>query len=285
MTLLSPRSDASSSENEADILLLTALPEELYWIQKVSGFAFAPCLCQGSSYRVADVVRADRSVRIVTLRQLDKGPTIAAITATKAIGIWRPRFVVMTGFCAGVRGAVELGDLIVATQFFEHSSGQLRDGQLIPLENRVSLQPWFLDFLIACTEFSPLLEQIRSGYGQPLPTLTTPSLHYGSMACGPQVIKDQSYIASLKARDQALLGLDMESYGVALAAAMCSTHARGIVPLVVKGVCDFADAEKSDRWHDYCAYASAAFVLALLEQVFVRDHAYRRLKGFADALD
>lgn len=285
MTSLPPRFDSPCTANDADILLLTALPEELSWFQKVSGFDFVPRLCQGTSYRVAEVVRADRSIRIVSLRQLDKGPTMAAITTTKAIGIWQPRFVVMTGFCAGVRGAVDLGDLIVATQFFEHSSGQLRDGQLIPLENRVSLPPWFLDFLITCTESSPLLEQIRSGYQPPLPNLTTPSLHYGSMACGPQVIKDQSYIASLKVRDQALLGLDMESYGVALAAAMCSTHARAIVPLVVKGVCDFADAEKSDRWHDYCAYASAAFVVALLEQVFRRDHAYRRLKGCSDAPD
>jgi nucleoside phosphorylase len=38
----------------------------------------------------------------------------------------------MTGICAGVRGSVNLGDLIVASQCFEHSSGQLWDGQLIP---------------------------------------------------------------------------------------------------------------------------------------------------------
>ena len=70
----------------------------------------------------------------------------------------------------------------------------------------------------------------------------------------------------------------MESYGVALAASMCSTHARSIVPLIVKGVCDFGDADQSDLWHDYCSYASASFVLAVLDLIFSRDHAYSRLK-------
>ena len=60
--------------------------------------------------------------------------------------------VVMTGICAGVRGPVGLGDLVVATQCFEHSSGQLRDGHLIPLQNRVAIQPWLLDFLTSVTD-------------------------------------------------------------------------------------------------------------------------------------
>ena len=78
---------------------------------------------EGTSYLNADVIRGDRSVRIVTLRQLDKGLTTAAITATKALCLWKPSVVVMTGICAGAPGAVHLGDLIVATQCFEHSSG------------------------------------------------------------------------------------------------------------------------------------------------------------------
>jgi len=114
--------DISSSENlpadHADILLLTGLHEELQWIQRVTGFEFERTVRQGTSYLVADVTRGSRSVRIVTLRQLEKGLTTAAITATKALCIWKPSVVVMTGICAGVRGSVGLGDLVVATQCF-----------------------------------------------------------------------------------------------------------------------------------------------------------------------
>jgi len=74
----------------------------------------------------------------------------------------------------------------------------------------------------------------------------------------------------------------MESYGVALAASMCSTHSHTIIPLIVKGVSDFADSDKSDEWHEYCSYASASFVLMLLEQIINRDHTFARLKGLPD---
>ena len=269
-------------DDRADILLLTGLHEELQWIQRVTGFQFERRVRQGTSYLIADVTRGPRSVRIVTLRQLEKGLTTAAITTTKALCIWKPSVVVMTGICAGVRGCVDLGDLIVATQCFEHSSGQLNDGNLIPLQNRVVIQPWLLDFLMSLTDSSAILHQIQTGYTQPLPVGYKTNIHYGSMACGPQVIKDRSYIDQLKGREYSVVGLDMESYGVALAASMCSTHAHTIVPLIVKGVCDFADSDKSDDWHDYCSYASAAFVLTVLEQIFSRDHAFSRLKGLPD---
>ena len=268
----------SSSESRADILLLTGLHEELEWIQKVTGFDFQRRNCQGTSYLFADVVRGQRNVRIVTLRQLEKGLTTAAITATKALCIWKPSIVVMTGICAGVRGAVNLGDLIVATQCFEHSSGQLKDGELIPLQNRVAIPPWLLDFMVSLTDSSKMLQKIQADYSHPLPDQFTTNIHYGAMACGPQVVKDSAYIQQLRGREYSLVGLDMESYGVALAASMCSTYSHTIVPLIVKGVCDFADSSKTDLWHDYSAYASASFVLALLEEIFSRDNAYARIK-------
>lgn len=275
-------SAGSLPDDRADILLLTGLHEELQWIQRVTGFQFERRVRQGTSYLIADVTRGSRSIRIVTLRQLEKGLTTAAITTTKALCIWKPSAVVMTGICAGVRDSVNLGDLVVATQCFEHSSGQLKDGNLIPLQNRVAIQPWLLDFLMSLTDSPAMLEQIKAGYTQALPDGFKTNIHYGAMACGPQVIKDKSYVDLIKSRESALVGLDMESYGVALAASMCSSHARTIVPLVVKGVCDFADSEKSDSWHDYCSYSSASFALKVLEQIFNREHAFARLKGIPD---
>lgn len=102
------------------------------------------------------------------------------------------------------------------------------------------------------------------------------------MACGPQVIKDQPYIDSLKSKEHSLLAIDMESYGIALAASMCSTYVRPIVPLIVKGVCDFADSEKTDVWHDYCSYASAAFLHAVLDRAISRERAYNWMKDIAN---
>lgn len=273
---------ADEQADKADVLLLTGLHQELEWVQRVIGLDFNRRMRGGTSYLCADITRGERSVRIVTQRQLEKGLTTAAVTATKGICIWRPRFVVMTGVCAGIRGAVDLGDLIVATQCFEHSSGQLIDGLLVPAQNRISIDAWLLDTLTYLTDSSSIIPDIQASYTAALPADSKTRIHYGSMACGPHVVKDKSYMDALKNREYSLLGLDMESYGVALAASMCSTHSHPVVPLIVKGVCDFADSEKGDLWHDYCSYASASFVLRLLEEVMLRDYAFSRITGLAE---
>jgi hypothetical protein len=83
------------------------------------------------------------------------------------------------------------------------------------------------------TDSQDLQEQIRNGFGQSMPAEAKPSIHYGSMACGPQVIKDRSYIDLLKGKEHSLLAIDLESYGVALAASMCCTYSQPITHLVV----------------------------------------------------
>ena len=83
------------------------------------------------------------------------------------------------------------------------------------------------------TDSQDLQEQIRNGFGQSMPAEAKPTIHYGSMACGPLVIKDRSYIDLLKGKEHLLLAIDMESCGVALAASMCSTYLHLITHLVV----------------------------------------------------
>lgn len=92
----------------ADILPLTGPHEELQWIQRVTGFQFERLVRQGTSIWWAEARHGSRSVRIVTLRQLEKGLTSAAISTTKALYLWKPNVVVMTGICAGVRGSMNL---------------------------------------------------------------------------------------------------------------------------------------------------------------------------------
>jgi nucleoside phosphorylase len=278
LTQVNEQFGGDPEDEGADILMMTGLHEELKWLQRIFGNEFKRLTRFGTSYLVCDIKRASRHVRIVALRQQEKGLTSSAITATKALCIWKPKMAVMTGICAGVKGSVNLGDLVVASQCFEHSSGQLWDGQFIPVQNRVSIPPWVLDFLMSVTDSEELQEQIQGGFGQMLPSESKPKIHYGAMACGPQVIKDQSYIELLRSKEHSLLAIDMESYGLALATSMCSTYSRTIVPLVVKGVCDFADSEKGDDWHDYCSYASAAFMHSVLDQAMNREKVYNWIK-------
>jgi len=73
------------------------------------------------------------------------------------------------------------------------------------------------------------------------------------MACGPHVIKGKSSIDLIKSMEYSLLVINMESYGLALAALMSSNYSFQVIPPVVKGVCDFADLQNDDEWHHYFA--------------------------------
>jgi nucleoside phosphorylase len=276
---VNPAPASRAAETHADVLLVTGLHEELRWAQQIFGVTLERHTEQGTTYLRGEFRRGNRSISLVTLRQLDKGLTTAAVTATKAICTWQPNVVLMTGICAGISGAVDLGDLIVATQCFEHSAGQRIEGEIVPSQNRVAIKPWLLDFVMDLTDNQDLPSRIRAGYTNSMPGDSPTRIHFGSMACGPYVVKDHTYMQTLKSREYSLVGLDMESYGVALATEMCCSPAHSVFPLIIKGVCDFADANKADNWHDYCAYASAALAGALLEEAIQRDTAYSVIKG------
>ena len=265
------------ADHYADILIITGLAMELEWFSKTIGVHFERVPRQGTSYLRGVKRVGDREISIVAVRQLGKGLTSAAVTTTKAICLWQPSVVVMTGICAGVQHSVQLGDLVVASQCFEHASGQLVDGEIIPLQNRIALEPWFLDYLMSVSDSESCRTTIQGGYPGELPEDFRMRIHYGSMACGPLVVKDPEYVKTLRSREHSLLALDMESYGVALAASMCSTPARTVHAVIVKGVVDYADNSKNDDWHDYAAYASAALARQVLEITYERPVAFAKI--------
>lgn len=274
---------AEPPDQSADILVITGLTMELEWFARAIGVGFQRVAREGTSYLRGVHHVGDRSISIVAVRQLGKGLTSAAVTTTKAICLWRPSVVVMTGICAGVAKSVQLGDLVVATQCFEHASGQLVGGQIIPVQNRIALEPWFLDYLMSISESDTCATAIQTGYPAGLPDDFSMRIHYGSMACGPLVVKDSEYVATLRSREHSLLALDMESYGVVLAASMCSTPARAVHAVVVKGVVDYADNSKNDDWHDYAAYASAAFARHVIDATFERPVAFAKMTAMRSA--
>jgi nucleoside phosphorylase len=59
-----------------------------------------------------------------------------------------------------------------------------------------------------------------------------------------------------------LLALEMEGSGVA-----DSTWEHGVGYLVIRGICDYADAQKNDTWQSYAAHIAAAYLGSLLLQL------------------
>ncbi|KAH7153729.1 hypothetical protein DER46DRAFT_536377, partial [Fusarium sp. MPI-SDFR-AT-0072] len=84
---------------------------------------------------------------------------------------------------------------------------------------------------------------------------TDPEIHYGIIASGNKLIKDAATRDSLSEdTGHQCLCVEMEAAGL-MDRFPC---------LVIRGICDYADSHKNDRWQRYAAAAAAAFAVELL---------------------
>ena len=90
----------------------------------------------------------------------------------------------------------------------------------------------------------------------------TLEIHWGPVASGEKVIADSQTIPNLQNSWTKLIGIEMESYGAALAAYKANSRPRF---LMVKGICDWANSDKNDKWQEYAADVAAMFVISLLK--------------------
>ncbi len=256
-------------DKKADILIITALYEERKWVQRVFSTEWRDVKREGTIYQVCDYQINDRVLKIVVVSQLQMGMPQAAILSTKSLVLWSPALVVMTGICAGVRGNVNLGDLIIANKVFDYGSGKVVDGKLRPAFEPVLVDAWLWQLLEVFRNDNGMCEAIHAEYpleDRPQDPLT---IHIGSIGSGAAVVADSNVVEGILSAERKLLGLDMESYAVALATSMSTTSSRRTESFIVKGVVDFADHQKNDSYHEYACYASAAFTKRFVERYYV----------------
>lgn len=85
-----------------------------------------------------------------------------------------------------------------------------------------------------------------------------PKVHYGIIASGNTLVKD----AASRARLLRHLDFDCICYEMEAAGLM-----NDFPCLVIRGICDYADSHKNDRWQPYAAATAAAFAKELLSYV------------------
>ncbi|SCO91194.1 related to RSA4-WD-repeat protein required for maturation and efficient intra-nuclear transport [Fusarium oxysporum] len=91
---------------------------------------------------------------------------------------------------------------------------------------------------------------------------TDPEIHYGVIASGNKLIKDAAIRDSLlEDTGHQCLCVEMEAAGL-MDRFPC---------LVIRGICDYADSHKNDRWQRYAAATAAAFAVELLRFVPARQ--------------
>jgi len=189
---------------------------------------------------------------------------VAASTLTqKIVYQLRPRVLAMTGICAGVRDACNLGDILLADPCWDWQMGKY-------LKETFEIAPDQLQVPLEISQRMSLLRQDRQllidlseAYKAEKPN-HIPCVLIGAVASGSAVLADETTVETIKGQHRNLLGVDMELYGV-YSAVRDSCAPRPLV-FGLKGVCDFADHLKNDKYQKYAAYMSAQILRHFMER-------------------
>ena len=112
---------------QIDVLLITAVEDELNVILKLeSDWQPKEDNKDFSYYTRKNIDNSGNEFSIALARPIDMGVDFASNLATRLVNELKPFCLAMAGICAGWRGKVFLGDVIIAERAFHYDTGKLK---------------------------------------------------------------------------------------------------------------------------------------------------------------
>lgn len=239
-----------------DVVILTALAVEEAAVVRAIGTC-STSQWQGATIHLGEVA----GYRVLVFPIGGMGNVNAAVTAQMVISEWRPDCLLLVGIAGGApchSGGMPLGDILIADQFVGYEQARItQDGAVRRFEvYRPDRRLLDCARSIRATAWARRLAAPRPG--DPAGRVQ-PRVHVGPVLTGAKVLADETTLAGLRAVWPRVIGVEMESLGVALAA-----YRNGPRFLMVKAVSDLADRSKNDVWREYAADAAACFAVAVI---------------------
>lgn len=213
-------------------------------------------------------------VRCISCYAPQMASIASAALTTKMILRFHPKYLFMTGICAGLKGNdIGFGDVLVASQVFDGMSGKYKEidkedkfPEIIfePDPRQISLNAAMVNVFNRLKDQKDLLANIKESFEGEKPD-TSLCIHVGPMTSVPAVIASEQKIADLKISSRKLIGLEMESYGMFYAAEQAH-QLRPKYTVSIKSASDLADKDKTDKYQPYASYTSAALMKHVIEK-------------------
>lgn len=257
-----------TKQYSADVAIITALEHtELEAVLKINNLNWEEINIEGHSYHLSEFVdKQNNKIKVVATASERMGTSAASIITTKVSFHFNPRLMIMSGICAGVKGKVDLGDIVVADHVWDWSAGKIigdkNDINFLPEPHQIplarNLRSIFKSYGVKCPYSEDIYREWNGKRGE-----SHPKVHLAPMACGSQVIANSGLMDKILEGNRKMLALEMESYGFLLACDSIDTQA-----FVAKSICDFADSDKGDEAHQYASYTSASFAFKFIFEHF-----------------
>lgn len=256
-----------------DIAVICALQEEVdFVLQGLEDVQELKMEYDDDIYHVGKFVKDGKIIRVVISNASQMGMVAAASLTTKMINNFIPRYIVMTGITGGTNSKkMNYGDVIVASSSWDYRAG--KDGakneekyHLNSIDQR-TVDSTLISWCRRLQSDITTLRHIKDAFKQGDKPETELKLLIGPIVSGASVVTDPDIVKDvLENQDRNVLGIEMEIYGVYYAANWAMNPKPKYIAL--KGVSDFADQGKDDRYHKYASYVSAKIFEILAKEYF-----------------
>lgn len=254
------RTTAWLTKHDYDLLIITALDKELKPLRDL--FELRETAALPGVYEFVFNDRHGRPRRGSCSAIGRAGQPSAASEAQGLICQLRPKLALMIGFCGGVPGKGDLGDILFGEIAIDWDYGKWK-----PTTSATKLyarpEPISIRNSRAHLLARRMVEANTAGidgladkmFAMSKGEITKPKMALTPFASGSAVIGDPQVLDSIRSLNDNVGGVDMESYGFYYA----SHYSRAAKPdfLCVKAVADDCSPEKDDRLHEVCCYAAA----------------------------
>jgi adenosylhomocysteine nucleosidase len=248
-----------------DFLIICALEKERKGFQQTNAVFGASSVIKGLD--CLEVKIGELRGNIVV--QPGPGMISSAITTTRALEIFRPQAVAMSGICGGREGETELGALIVPDISWNYQSGKFVGGKLTPDLLQVGVPPHCRTVLSQMAT-EDLSKELRKGLLHS--EIANAPIQIRPMVTGSYIVADAAVGDEIGTQGRKVAGIDMEVASVFFAA-HDFFDGSGIT-LAAKTVVDLANPHKDDRYHEYGCALSARFVVKALEKLLAQKSGY-----------
>lgn len=278
-TILSTKNqllESINNINKFDFGIICALSEEFEQMKAASGLEWEILRIDNvpiDFFKSELHTELGSTIRIIAGRNNMPGMQAASVMASCMFSLFDVKTIFMTGICAGFKkddnDTIDFGDIFIAESEYDYGSGKLcssDDGSILKPDPK-SLE---CSFEIK-GQINTFIEEKHPEYKLEAALQTvnlnitkkSPQILFGPGACGSYVVTDKSFMNNLISTNRKLKGLDMEGYGLYMAAHVLNRKA-----LLIKSISDFADSNKGDTYHQMCSYSSAWFLFEFLKYTY-----------------
>ncbi|WP_425254580.1 hypothetical protein ACPJXG_13720 [Janthinobacterium sp. NFX145] len=185
-----------------------------------------------------------------------------AIAAAKAIEIFQPKAVGMSGICAGVDGATNLLDIVIGDICWEYQTGKFKDNQFLQEPYQAPVSSQIRTLLEQLIEDKAFLSNLKAGLFDT--ELKTSKLTLGPISSGSAVVADEARMAEIGIQHRKWAALEMEMYAMYEAAIQSQGNP---IYFAAKSVVDMGNSGKGDALHNSACVLSARFVTEVMRRI------------------